>query len=136
MTDEPLLLELLRNVQISALHLNYDFNLGKSFLDEIADFVTLENLSSYESLWNRASDLSVIDRLNVRFVYLAFEQLPREMAGCLLKNPSCLYISFSYYSGFDEWEIDGKFSKTPAKSQAVIRGDSWYFTGELVRISK
>ena len=41
-TDERALLEFLRNVPINDLHLDYDFNLGQSFLEEIANFVTFK----------------------------------------------------------------------------------------------
>ena len=106
-TDQSLLVEFLKNVKIKYLKLKYDFNLGnQSFFDQIADFLTLKQLSLYESAWTEVSDPSVLSRLNCLEYKLYFSQLPRQVVLAVLTNPSSFLINFYRCSGLEDFNED------------------------------
>lgn len=100
-TSEPLLIEFLRNVKIEILSLDYDFNLGQSFFDEIADFLTVRSIYSYGSALAGVSDPSVLSRMKFdefELKYDQYDQFPRQVVLAILQNPSCRKSTFSHYS--------------------------------------
>ena len=106
-TNQSLLVEFLRRVNIEILDLNYDFNLGQSFFDEIADFLTVKELVAYESSLNGLSDYSPLSRLNVCRIQFYFEQLQAPLASAILKSSSCVLIDFMQFAGSVEDEERG-----------------------------
>ena len=107
-TDQQPLIEFLRNVKIERLFLDYGFNLGQSFFDEITDFLTVEFLNSFESAWSGVSDLSVLSKLNVCHfcLYVKQELLPHQhpVISSILRNPFCLTLEIRPYTGWENYE--------------------------------
>lgn len=100
MDEQSLLVKLLRNAKINSLVLDYDLNLGQSFFDEIADFVTVNLLRSYQSAWSRVKRSSGTKQAELFGAFeLHYEQLPRQV---VLQKPSCYALDFHRYSGFEE----------------------------------
>ena len=120
-TSERLLVEFLKNVKIRTLSLDYDFNLGQSFFDEIANFLTVKEFNSYESTWTSVSDASVLDRMNFRKVELQFNQLPRQIALAILKKPFCLIMTFKSYSGWRQSFVEENRKTSNGKHFHIIR---------------
>ena len=119
-TDQPLLVDFLRNVSFGFLELAYDCNLGQSFLDEIASSVSIGNLVLDECVLHRLSDLSVLSRLNTHYFTLHFQQFQREVALAVLRNPACVLLDFECHSGFNDEEDDGEIRKMYKKDYSCF----------------
>lgn len=103
MDEQSLLVKLLRNAKINSLVLDYDLNLGQSFFDEIADFVTGHLLRSYQSAWSRVKRSSGTKQAELFDAFeLHYEQLLRQVVLAVLQKPSCYALDFHRYSGFEE----------------------------------
>ena len=100
--DQALLVNFLKKVHFQYLVLEYDCNLGQSFLDEVADSVTVSSLSIDECVLNRLSDLSVLSRLNAFCMEVYFQQFRREAVSAVLRNLACARCYYYPYDGFDD----------------------------------
>ena len=107
-TDQPLLVDFLRNVELGFLKLEYDCNLGQSFLEAIARSVSIGNLILGDCVLHRLNDLSVLSCLNTFRFILYFRQFQREVALAVLRNPACPFAYFYCYDGFHEDDVDGE----------------------------
>ena len=112
--DQSLLVDLLRNVRVTELELEYDCNLGQSFIDQIADSaIILNRLTFDECVWNRMNDFSGLTRLNTFHFEVYFQ---REAALAVLRNPLCSTFDFTFCEGFcsEMFENeDGELRKDP-----------------------
>ena len=115
--DQSLLVDFLRNVRVTELELEYDCNLGQSFIDQIADSaIILNRLTFDECVWNRMNDFSGLTRLNTFHFEVYFQQFQREAALAVLRNPLCATFFFYFYEGFSSKMIkyaDGELRKRP-----------------------
>lgn len=116
--DQLLLVDLLRNVRVAELELEYDCNLGQSFIDQIVDSaIILDTLTLDECVFNRMNDFSGFARLNILHFKLNFQQLQAEAPLAVLRNPLCVSFTFMGYMGLcieteeDEREEDGEIRK-------------------------
>ena len=110
--DQALLVNLLRSTPVSCLELEYDCNLGPSFIDQIArSTIFLDRLYLDECVWNRMDDLSGLTRLNVLCFTLRFQVLQREAALAILRNRNWSALSFQRYRGFHHWVEGGELRK-------------------------
>ena len=99
--DQSLLVDLLREVQVAKLELEYDCNLGQSFIDQIVDSgIVLNKLILNECVWNRMNDFSVLTRLHILNFEVQIQQFRVEPALAMLRNPLCVTFYFSFYKGF------------------------------------
>ena len=114
MDNQAALLEFLKNVQVKSLELEYDCNLGQSFIDQIADStILLDRLSLDECVWNRMNDFSVLTRLGIFRFTVSFQRFRRKAAKAILKNPTCFAFCFEYYDGFTYVNWNDESRKDP-----------------------
>ena len=119
--DQALLVNFLKKVRIKYLVLEYDCNLGQSFLDETADSISFNSLALDECVWNRLTDPSVLSRLNVFYMEVYFQQFQRGATLAMLQNPTCVLSCFYPYDGFYEKKSrSGKIRKSPIHSITCI----------------
>lgn len=112
--DQALLVEFLKNTEIRYLSLEYDFNLGQSFFDEIVDSVpALYRLCFVAGFWNRFTNLSVLNKLNMLYFEVYYKRFQREAALAVMTNPACFTFDFSFYDRLSEHNFSGELRKEP-----------------------
>ena len=110
--NQTVLLEFLKNAQITSLELKYGCNLGQSFIDQIADSTILLNrLSLDDCILNRMNDFSVLSRLGTSRFTVFFQKFRTDAIIAILKNPICFIFHFIYYDGFTDVNWNGESRK-------------------------
>lgn len=137
--NERLLVQFLKGISLFNLGLRNEFNLGQEFFDEVADFLSVDCLSLYESTLSRLHDFAFPSKLNFTGFGFYYDRVhPREAILMTLKKPSCYHFDFIHSSQFfyrdreykqHEDNTDDSDREIPQmRSKIVKRADHFYCT--------